>query len=74
MYKLLDSFSQKIYVNNRTLNLIINDKMLKAKENGINLECKIGDINIDFMKDIDITTIFENLLDNALEEQCLCKE
>lgn len=74
MYKLLDSFSQKIYTNNRTLNLIINDKMLKAKENGINLECKIGDINIDFMKDIDITTIFANLLDNALEEQCLCKE
>ncbi|AEB77476.1 hypothetical protein CbC4_5055 (plasmid) [Clostridium botulinum BKT015925] len=67
MYELFDKFVQKYYTRNKVLNVIINDKVEKAKDLGINLECKIGDIDLAFIKDIDLTTIFSNLLDNAIE-------
>ncbi|KGM93086.1 hypothetical protein ADU90_07205 [Clostridium botulinum] len=67
MYELFDKFVQKYYTRNKVLNVIINDKVEKAKNLGINLECKIGDIDLAFIKDIDLTTIFSNLLDNAIE-------
>lgn len=68
MYLLLEKFSQKKYTNNKVLNVIINDKFLKAKDYNIEFICKIGNVNLDFIKDIDLTTIFANLLDNAIDE------
>ena len=74
MYKLLDKFSQKQYAEHKTLNLIINDKMLKAHKYDIDFQCKIGDVDLEFIRDIDLTTIFANLLDNAIDETRLGKD
>jgi sensor histidine kinase YesM len=67
MYKMFDRFVQKYYSSNKVLNVIINDKVQKAENHGVCLSCKIGEVNLDFIKDIDLTTIFSNLLDNAIE-------
>lgn len=74
MYKLLEKFSQKQYAEHRTLNLIINDKMIKANKYNIDFICKVGEIDLEFIKDIDLTTIFANLLDNAIDETSLVEK
>lgn len=52
---------------NEFLNVIIADKLEKAKEKRIRLECDINFKDCDFIAPIDISTIFGNILDNALE-------
>lgn len=66
MYKIFDKLSQKYYTSNKVLNIIINDKVQKACAFGITLDSKIGDVKLNFIKDIDLTTIFANILDNAI--------
>lgn len=70
----VDSFEEMIapllmfpYCENAILNIIINDKAEYCKEKDITFDVDIKEANIDFMKPIDITTIFGNLLDNAVE-------
>lgn len=67
IHKMLNELNQKYYTSNRVLNIILNDKFDMVKERDINIECRIGDVNLEFIRDIDITTIFANLLDNAIE-------
>lgn len=55
------------YCENAILNIIINDKMEYCKKTGIQFSVDIKEVNIDFMKPIDVTTVFGNLLDNAVE-------
>ena len=69
-----DSFEEMLspllvnqYCNNMILNIIIHDKMEECNKNAINFDVNVDDINLDFMEPIDITTIFGNLLDNAVE-------
>lgn len=71
MYEMLEELGQKYYTNNKVLNIILNDQVQKAELLDIKVKCQIGDINLDFIKDIDLTTIFANLFDNAREA---CKE
>lgn len=67
MYLMMDRLSQKYYTDNKVLNILLNDKVQKGEEFNIKFICKIGDVDLDFIKDIDLTTIFANLLDNAIE-------
>lgn len=67
MYQMLDSFALVSYTKNRMLNIILNEKAKEAKKLGIEMEVRIGEINLGHIRDMDITTIFANLLDNALE-------
>lgn len=67
MYQMLEELGQKYYTSNRVLNIIINDKVQMAELLDIKVKCQIGDIQLDFIKDIDLTTIFANLFDNAIE-------
>ena len=69
-----DSFEEMIepllikqYSDNAILNIIINDKKEYCDKNGLNFVIDIQPVEIDFMKPIDITTIFGNILDNAIE-------
>lgn len=71
IYDIINSIGQKTYTDHKILNIIVNDKMQLAESYDIIFECEIGDINIDFISSMDITTIFGNLLDNAIEA---CKE
>jgi sensor histidine kinase YesM len=67
MYKMFDKLVHKYYTSNKVLNIIINDKLQRAEGLDIRFNCQIGHVNLEFIKDIDQTTIFSNLLDNALE-------
>lgn len=55
------------YTDNPILNILLTDKELLIKEKGISLEIKIDNVSLVFIKPIDATTIFGNLLDNAIE-------
>lgn len=55
------------YCDNAILNVIINDKKEYCEKKGINLDVSINKLNLNFMADIDITTIYGNILDNAIE-------
>ena len=65
--QLLNSFSQDYYTDNRVLNIVINDKVERGKCLGISVGCALNQVDLSFMREIDITTIFANLLDNAIE-------
>lgn len=67
IHLMLNELNQKYYTSNRILNIILNDKYQIIKNSNIEFDCKIGEINLDFMREIDITTIFANLLDNSIE-------
>ncbi len=55
------------YINNPILNIILNDKSRYASRHDIEFKMEIGDVDLSFMEPIEITTIFGNLLDNAIE-------
>lgn len=55
------------YTNNPILNVLLNDKKRIAKLHGIKFDLEIGTVNLGFMEPIEVTTIFGNLLDNAIE-------
>lgn len=57
----------KQYCSNAILNIIINDKQEECEKKGITFQVDISEVSIDFMEPIDITTIFGNILDNAVE-------
>ncbi|OPJ60951.1 sensor histidine kinase [Clostridium oryzae] len=67
MDKMFDKFAQRSYTSNKVLNIILNDKIQKAEELHIFFDCKIGNADMNFIKDIDLTSIFANLIDNAIE-------
>lgn len=49
---------------------ILYDKIQVCKKNHINFDINIQDIEFDFMDNIEITSLFSNLLDNAIEACC----
>lgn len=55
------------YTKNKVLNILFSEKQKKCTEKGIKLKIHTTDVNFDFMKDIDIVSIFSNLLNNAIE-------
>lgn len=65
MHTMLNSLGLKFYSDNRMLNIVLNDKLKDLPEE--QAECMLGGIDMGFLSEMDITTIFSNLLDNALE-------
>ena len=55
------------YTENPILNILLTDKESVMREKGISVTIKIDNVNLNFIEPIDITTIFGNLLDNAIE-------
>ena len=55
------------YCDNPILNIIINDKVDYCEKSGIEFKVEVERVSIDFIEPIDITTIFGNILDNAVE-------
>lgn len=73
MDRLISNFVLYPYSTNTVLNLLLNEKKIAAEQNSILFKCSVEQIDFGFMNDIDITTIFSNLLDNALYASSLCK-
>ncbi|EPZ57208.1 histidine kinase-, DNA gyrase B-, and HSP90-like ATPase family protein [[Clostridium] sordellii ATCC 9714] len=67
IHQMLNELNQKYYTSNKVLNIILNDKFQKIKNTHIDLDYRIGNIDLGFIRDIDITTVFANLLDNAID-------
>lgn len=55
------------YTGNPILNILLTDKEMLMKDKGISMDIKIDNVSLDFIEPIDVTTIFGNLLDNAIE-------
>ncbi|WP_207649496.1 GHKL domain-containing protein [Anaeromicropila populeti] len=64
----LELFGPKCYTSNIILNIIINHKVLLALKDNIKLLCEIDAVDLQFISEFDMTTIFCNLLDNAIAE------
>mgnify|MGYP002510580699 CR=1 FL=1 len=62
------------YTDNPVLNCLLSDKKRAADRSGISFKIEINQVDINFMKPIDITTLFGNLIDNALEATKKCNE
>ena len=52
---------------NKFVDIILKDKLAKAAEYGIHIEDRVELIDIDFIEPLDLSTVFGNLLDNAIE-------
>lgn len=59
---------------NKFADIILKDKFAKAAEYGINIEDNVELIEIDFIEPLDLSTVFGNLLDNAIEACRLIEE
>ena len=58
------------YSNNDILNIVLNTKISKAKELEIEVDVDVKN-SISFMEDIDVSNLFTNILDNAIENSSL---
>ena len=67
MHAMLNSLGMKFYAESKMLNIVLNDKFKEFLPEHV--ECRLGGISLEFISDMDITTIFANLLDNAVEAQ-----
>lgn len=63
----LNKLSGPFRSGHHLLDLIINGAISNATEKGIRITAETASISWDFLKNIDMTTIFSNLLNNAME-------
>ena len=61
------------YSNNPMLNILLADKKQLAESHGICFSVKIQKAGLDFMAPMDVTTLFGNLLENAIEACSRCQ-
>lgn len=59
------------YINNPILDCLLSDKKGMLQKHNISFKIDISDADINFIKPIDLTTLFGNLIDNAM---AACKE
>ncbi len=67
IHGMLNQLGQRYYTSNKMLNIILNDKVQQMYALDIQEDIKIAEVNLDFLRNIDITTLFSNLLDNAID-------
>lgn len=63
----IKSFKDNYNTGNMILDIIINEKSDICSKKGIKFICDINFSKVDFIKPIDVSSIFANILDNAIE-------
>ena len=63
----IESYEAYVSTGNEFLDIVISEKLRLAHENNIQTECNIDFRRGDFIAPLDISTIFGNLMDNAIE-------
>ncbi|MBQ8966441.1 GHKL domain-containing protein [Ruminococcus sp.] len=63
----VDSLGGGFTCSNRILAIVMGQKIAAAEAQGIDIGTDVEDIEFSFMNDLDITAIFANLWDNAIE-------
>lgn len=64
---LIETYSMKFKCDNRLLNIIVNEKIQICERSNIKFICSVENFDLSFLSDIEITSLFANLLDNAIE-------
>ena len=67
LHGMLNHLGQTYYTSDKLLNIILNDKAALMEQKKIQADIRIGEIDLSFMQNTDITTVFGNILDNAIE-------
>lgn len=67
VFHLLNQTGHMWYTENRMLNIILNEKLSEEEMKEVVLTLDIEEHSLDGIREIDLTTIFANLLDNAIE-------
>lgn len=67
VHEILNQLGQKYYTSCKILNIILNDKVQIMQAHGIEADIKISEVDLSFIREVDITTLFANILDNAIE-------
>lgn len=62
-----DSLNTTFHSGNDALNTVLTEKSMVCYRSGIPFACMASGEGLDFMRDLDIYTLFANLLDNAIE-------
>ena len=67
VYERMNDLFNFFHCSNKILSIILSQKISYAKSKGIKVNVSVEDVPMDFIKDFDITAIFANLWDNAIE-------
>ncbi len=67
LYDAYDIKYLKKYSNHKLINAIVNRYMTVCKEHKIDFYCDVRDIDFSFITDANLTSILDNLLENAVE-------
>lgn len=70
MEKEIDSLYMRFLCSNKVLSIIMSQKISAAEKNNILVTTDIQDIPFDFISALDITALFANIWDNAIEACC----
>lgn len=60
-------YDTSIKTGNDTLDLVLAEQLMRCDKIGINLDCSVDGEGLSFMKSSDISALFGNALDNAVE-------
>lgn len=63
----LNAAHSYIETGNSLLNHILNEKLNKARENGVSIKAEIENLSFSRMESLDFSALLSNLLDNAIE-------
>lgn len=63
----LNAAHSYIETGNSLLNHILNEKLNKARENGVSVKAEIENLSFGRMESLDFSALLSNLLDNAIE-------
>ena len=55
------------YTNNKALNLLLSQKIQECGRLGVDIQICVRDVDMSFIEETDIVSIFANLIDNAIE-------
>ena len=64
---IINELGLKFNCNNKILNIIINENIRRCELNRIKFFYSVENLDLSFIDDIDLTAIFANLFDNAIE-------
>ena len=67
LLEIVDGLALKFESDNHILNIIVNQKIKECSLHRITFTYSVENVDLSFMEGIDITSIFANLLDNAIE-------
>lgn len=67
LHSQIADYEDYVHTGNEFLDIILKDKAAKAREKQIDFSVRVNFNGIDFMEPLDISTIFGNAIDNAIE-------